>query len=115
MGEELPVSTMRQKSAFPPNFVHSLDSTHMLNTAIRCREDDIAFAAVHDSYWTHACSAENMNAHLREEFIELYKQPLLEDLLVQLEARFPDCQFEPVPKLGKLDIERVRDSLYFFN
>ena len=30
----LPISKMKQKSAFPPNFVHSLDSTHMMYTAI---------------------------------------------------------------------------------
>ena len=27
----IPVSSVRQKSAFPPNFVHSLDSTHMVS------------------------------------------------------------------------------------
>lgn len=27
---------MRQKSAFAPNYIHSLDSSHMLMTAIRC-------------------------------------------------------------------------------
>ncbi len=29
------VNTMKQVSAFPPNFVHSLDATHML-TALEC-------------------------------------------------------------------------------
>ena len=28
---------MKQKNAFPPNFVHSLDSTHMLLTALHCQ------------------------------------------------------------------------------
>lgn len=31
--ELLPINKNKQKSAFPPNFVHSLDSTHMLYTA----------------------------------------------------------------------------------
>ena len=31
--DKLPVSVTKQKSAFPPNYVHSLDSTHMLMTA----------------------------------------------------------------------------------
>lgn len=35
--EELPVSSSRQRSAFPPNFVHSLDSTHMLMTTNRLK------------------------------------------------------------------------------
>jgi len=29
----LPVNKNKQKSAFPPNYVHSLDSTHMMYTA----------------------------------------------------------------------------------
>jgi hypothetical protein len=32
----LPVSPARQQSAFPPNFVHSLDSTHMFSSFSRC-------------------------------------------------------------------------------
>ena len=35
--DKLPVSSSRQRSAFPPNFVHSLDSTHMLMTANRLK------------------------------------------------------------------------------
>lgn len=114
--EGQPVSIGRQKSAFPPNFVHSLDSTHMMLTARRCLEDDkISFAAVHDSYWTHACSVDTMNRRLREEFVNLYEQPLLEDLLTELHLRFPDMAFDDVPQLGDLDLRSVLDSLYFFN
>ncbi|ETM56492.1 hypothetical protein L914_00548 [Phytophthora nicotianae] len=114
--EGRPVSIGRQKSAFPPNFVHSLDSTHMMLTARRCLEDEkISFAAVHDSYWTHACSVDTMNRRLREEFVNLYEQPLLEDLLTELHLRFPDMQFDEVPQLGDLDLQSVLDSPYFFN
>lgn len=114
--ESQPVSIGRQKSAFPPNFVHSLDSAHMMLTARRCLEDDkISFAAVHDSYWTHACSVDTMNRRLREEFVNLYEQPLLEDLLTELRLRFPDMKFEDVPQLGHLDLQSVLDSPYFFN
>lgn len=31
------VSPQKQATAFPPNFIHSLDATHMLLTAIQCR------------------------------------------------------------------------------
>lgn len=33
------VNVQKQRSAFPPNFVHSLDSTHMLLTAKACSEN----------------------------------------------------------------------------
>lgn len=31
------VNSMKQASAFPPNFVHSLDATHMMLTALECQ------------------------------------------------------------------------------
>jgi DNA-directed RNA polymerase len=31
------VSTIKQASAFPPNFIHSLDATHMFMTALSCK------------------------------------------------------------------------------
>lgn len=30
------VNSTKQASAFPPNFVHSLDATHMMLTALEC-------------------------------------------------------------------------------
>jgi DNA-directed RNA polymerase, mitochondrial len=31
------VNSIKQASAFPPNFIHSLDATHMMLTALECR------------------------------------------------------------------------------
>ena len=31
------VNSMKQASAFPPNFIHSLDATHMMLTALECQ------------------------------------------------------------------------------
>jgi DNA-directed RNA polymerase len=31
------VNAVKQASAFPPNFIHSLDATHMMLTALECR------------------------------------------------------------------------------
>jgi DNA-directed RNA polymerase len=31
------VNAIKQASAFPPNFIHSLDATHMMLTALECR------------------------------------------------------------------------------
>lgn len=45
-------------------------------TALACK-DKIAFASVHDSYWTHACSVDEMSVTLRDTFIELHSQDIL--------------------------------------
>ena len=49
----------------------------MLMTADRCREANIEFAAVHDSYWTHACDIEAMNSLLREGNLDSMIQTLV--------------------------------------
>lgn len=36
--DDLPVKITKQRTAFPPNFVHSIDSTHMMLTALACHE-----------------------------------------------------------------------------
>jgi DNA-directed RNA polymerase len=59
--DDLPVHPRKQRTAFPPNFVHSLDATHMAMTSLKMKQLGLTFAAVHDSYWTHACDVETMN------------------------------------------------------
>ncbi|GJM97829.1 hypothetical protein PR202_ga14785 [Eleusine coracana subsp. coracana] len=79
------IAIQRQKAAFPPNFVHSLDSSHMMMTAIACKEAGLHFAGVHDSFWVHACDVDQMNQILREQFVELYSMPILENLLEEFQ------------------------------
>ena len=111
---ELPVDSRKQKTAFPPNYVHSLDSTHMMLTSLEMEKRGLTFAAVHDSYWTHACDVDEMSVILRDKFVDLYSKPLLQNLKSDLEIRFPGSEFPPIPATGKLDLEQVRKSTYFF-
>ena len=113
--DSLPVARKKQKSAFPPNFVHSLDATHMLLTALKMKQSRLHFASVHDSYWTHAQDIPEMNKVLRSCFVDLYSKPILEDLRESLVMRYPDVDFPPVPPRGKLDLEEVKNSTYFFH
>jgi DNA-directed RNA polymerase, mitochondrial len=112
--DDLPLHKQRQVSAFPPNYVHSLDSSHMLLTALEMEKRGLAFSAVHDSFWTHACDVDEMNGVLRGVFVDLYSQPLLEQLKTTWELRYPDVKFPDVPKRGELDLEEVKRAKYFF-
>ncbi|KAG5532655.1 hypothetical protein RHGRI_027078 [Rhododendron griersonianum] len=105
----------RQRTAFPPNFVHSLDGSHMMMTAVACKEAGLNFAGVHDSYWTHACDVDKMNRILREKFVELYEAPILEDLMESFQNKFPTLNFPPLPERGDFDLREVLKSPYFFN
>ncbi|CAH9092639.1 unnamed protein product [Cuscuta epithymum] len=109
------IMVKRQRTAFPPNFVHSLDGSHMMMTAVACKRAGLRFAGVHDSYWTHACDVDEMNTILREKFVALYEKPILENLLESFQQSFPTLTFPPLPERGDLDMKDVLDSPYFFN
>ncbi|XP_057950136.1 DNA-directed RNA polymerase 3, chloroplastic-like [Malania oleifera] len=109
------VDVRKQKTAFPPNFVHSLDGSHMMMTAVACRDAGLCFAGVHDSFWTHACDVDQMNWILRDKFVELYSVPILEKLLESFEESHPTLTFPPLPDRGNFNLQEVRESPYFFN
>lgn len=74
------VNRTKEKNAFPPNFIHSLDSCHMMLTSLYCDQAGITFVSVHDCFWTHPNTVAQMNRICREQFIQLHSQPILEDL-----------------------------------
>lgn len=82
------VDKRKQLQAFPPNFIHSLDATHMMLSAVRCREMGVTFSAVHDSFWTHAADVDQMNKALRSEFIRMHSEDVVGRLAAEFKARF---------------------------
>ncbi|CAG0892609.1 unnamed protein product [Cyprideis torosa] len=84
-------NTVKQRNAFPPNYIHSLDATHMMLTALGCGYKGITFVSVHDCFWTHAADVTQMNKAsettrrsssqiCRNQFVALHSEPLLEEL-----------------------------------
>ncbi|KAJ7308478.1 hypothetical protein JRQ81_009029 [Phrynocephalus forsythii] len=126
-------NTLKQKNAFPPNFIHSLDSTHMMLTALHCHQQGLTFVSVHDCYWTHARTVDVMNQICRDQFVRLHQQPILEDLsCFMLQKYCPrdwtdtgnDRPTAPqklmkllsnIPSKGDFDLEKVKESTYFFS
>uniref|UniRef100_A0A673JZG5 DNA-directed RNA polymerase n=1 Tax=Sinocyclocheilus rhinocerous TaxID=307959 RepID=A0A673JZG5_9TELE len=86
--------SMKQKNAFPPNFIHSLDSTHMMLTSLHCYRAGLTFVSVHDCYWTHAVTVDIMNRMCREQFVALHSQPILKELSGFLLKKY--CSRPPV-------------------
>ncbi|XP_068836753.1 DNA-directed RNA polymerase, mitochondrial isoform X11 [Capricornis sumatraensis] len=129
-------NTLKQKNGFPPNFIHSLDSTHMMLTALHCYRSPhsgcrkgLTFVSVHDCFWTHAADVGVMNQVCREQFVRLHSQPILHDLSRFLLKRFcPDSRTSKsmwvsrlkdtllsVPPTGTFDLEQVKRSTFFFS
>ena len=86
-----PISRRKQLQGFPPNFIHSLDATHMLLSALRSEEIGITFAAVHDSFWTHASDIPALSHLLRDAFVRMHSENIMDRLREEFEARYKDC------------------------
>jgi len=83
-----PVNRRKQLQAFPPNFIHSLDASHMMLSALECDAIGLTFAAVHDSFWTHAADVDSMNGVIRDSFIRIHQEDVIGRLKSEFEARY---------------------------
>ena len=124
--------TQKQKNGFAPNFIHSLDATHMMLTALHAHRKGICYNAVHDCYWTHAADVDELNVICRQQFVRLHTLPILENLSLHVQNTAPSEEqlatggknrkarllaevVEAVPERGELDINDVLKSVYFFS
>ena len=84
------VNKRKQLQAFPPNFIHSLDATHMILSALQCDERGLTFSAVHDSFWTHATDVDTLNTLLRDAFIRMHSEDIIGRLAAEFKTRYKD-------------------------
>ncbi|CAK6687169.1 DNA-directed RNA polymerase [Synechococcus sp. CBW1107] len=102
------VSLPETVSGFPANYTHSLDAA-LMHRVILARQGR-PLAVIHDCLLMRSSDADVFSALVREEFIRLYKEPLLERLAADLQV--------PLPKeleLGELDLDAIRGSRFFFS
>lgn len=112
------IDRRKQAQGIAPNFVHALDAAHMMRTVVLCAEQGIhSLAMVHDSYATHAGDADALNVLLREAFVQQYEVDVLEQFRDALIEQLPPKlakKIPPLPTKGRLELEDVRSSDYFF-
>lgn len=87
----------------------------MMLTALKCKEEGITFAAVHDSYWSHPSDVPRMSAILRDQFVDLHCSPLIVNLNENFVSRYPHEKFPDIPKQGAFNLNNVKESTYFFS
>lgn len=112
------LNSRKQALGIAPNFVHSLDAAHLMRTTLLCAQDGMVdFAMIHDSFGCHAGHASLLRDNLRDAFVDQYRGDVLkalrEELLEQLPAELHG-DLPELPPMGKLDLEGVRQSEYFF-
>lgn len=108
----------KQAAGVAPNFVHSLDSAHLMATVNLGDANGLHhWAVIHDSFGSHACDVDVLHACIREAFIEQYTPNVLERFREEMIAQLPPELAQKVPAVppqGTLDLAAVRESAYFF-
>jgi len=110
------IDKRKQISGAVPNFVHSMDATHMQLTALAARQQGVqSMAFIHDDFAVHAGRMEVFARILRETFVALYSDTdalrnLKNELQPLVEVELPDP-----PTMGNLDINLVLQSKFFFS
>lgn len=100
-------------SGIAPNFVHSLDSTHLM--MVLCAAEGLDIVPIHDSMATHAADVDALHRHIREQFVKLYEEhDLLGDITRAAAAAGADLTDLEMPAIGTLDIRQVLGSPFFF-
>ena len=103
------IDRRRQRSGIAPNFVHSLDSTHMVMTINGT--DFTSYAMIHDDFGTHAGNTQVLWQAIRDQFVELYT--MCDPLADWYAEQNPKKPLE-LPEKGTFDVRKVLNSLYFF-
>ena len=100
--------------AISPNYIHSLDASHMWCTVRRMMLAGVeSYSMVHDSYGCHAPYVPMMRQFTTEEFEKMHELPLLQMLKEEVEKKL-NVELPDPPETGAYDIKNVLDSQYLF-
>lgn len=94
-------------NALSPNVVHSIDSALIHLTFVNWT--DRPFSVIHDCVLGRSCDMDDMAKEIRETFVEIYRQPVLERWATEVGVTVPPGLIQ-----NTLDIELVNASPYFF-
>lgn len=110
------IDARRMQSAAAPNFVHSMDASHLIKAINAFKRDGItSIAVIHDSFGTHACDTEALRLALLMSFIALYEHnDVLASFLADNEDRIlEDFEIE-TPQKGDLALVELLAADYCF-
>jgi DNA-directed RNA polymerase len=101
------IKAQKARDSSSPNFVHSLDATHLARVVLTANEEDIKdVLTVHDSFACLASKARRFHQIIRREMLMLY---CWYDPLGNLCLRNTDGPSSPVGR-GTLDPFRLQDE-----
>ena len=120
-GQSEEIDRRKSMSAVSANFVHSLDSAHLLLTILEanksCGVQD--FFVIHDSFGSVPSETETLFRVVRETFVSMYEDRcVFEELLNENRAflKAPEkLSTSVIPPKGDLDLKQILDAPYCFS
>jgi DNA-directed RNA polymerase len=109
------VQVKKAENSIAPNYIHSMDASHLLFTAIGWGDKGMTnFTPVHDSFGCHACDIAELHKVVREQFVMMYEDhDYLAEFADGIAEYFPAVREEEQPWNGDFDFNQVIDSTYF--
>lgn len=109
------VNGREAQNGISPNYIHSLDASHMFFTILGLHEEGCdSYSFIHDSYGVHAPMVDRLRDITKREFVNIHSVNQLEILRGQLQD-YLEVELPGVPDVGQLDITKVLESEYFFH
>ncbi|MBV1928418.1 MAG: hypothetical protein KUG81_02785 [Gammaproteobacteria bacterium] len=102
---EVTEDEVRTAGALAPNFVHSIDATHLRMVVNDCPFDMVT---VHDSIGTHACDYFETADSIRKKFVEVHEYNAMQNLCSSLDQRTPKFR-------GDYQASEALESTYIFS
>lgn len=105
-----------QAQGVAPNFIHSMDASHLQLTVCNAVDAGIHhFAMIHDSYGAPVAQAKHMYKVVRESFIKMYTDhDVLESFRDDMK-KLSDTKLPDFPARGILDLNEIIKSKYIFS
>jgi DNA-directed RNA polymerase, mitochondrial len=111
--DKVNVRKMRTSSA--PNFVHSMDATHLVMLTNAAKAKGFSMACIHDDFGTHAGNTEELRKILVDTLADLYlENDVLQDFKDHNEGLISQEIEAEVPGHMGLDLNEIRRSTYCF-
>lgn len=104
-----------QKNGIAPNFIHSLDSTHLMMVVNEAGLSN--YTTIHDSFGTSLGEARHLQVVIREQLYKLYTEhePIEQFKKYVEEMTGEDLSDIPEPPKGTLNLDNILTSTFIFH
>ena len=100
-----------------PNFIHANDGAVLQLAVVKAKELGVDnFSMIHDSFGCVASDSHLMGKALREAFCEIYQKDVLKNFADEMYAMLSEKnqkKFPKMPKKGDLNLDLVKQSVFF--